>query len=130
MTSSDQERPADGVRRILLLTHTGRDEAVVVARKVAAALGDHGVVIRVLADEAAELGLERAVGIELAAEEDAADGCELAVVIGGDGTILRAAEITRASGTPVLGVNLGHVGFLAEAESEDIESTIDAIIER
>jgi len=51
-------------------------------------------------------------------------------VIGGDGTILRAAEITHESGTPLLGVNLGHVGFLAEAESEDIESTIDAIVGR
>jgi NAD+ kinase len=51
-------------------------------------------------------------------------------VIGGDGTILRAAEITHASGTPLLGVNLGHVGFLAEAEYDDVESTIDAIVHR
>ena len=43
-------------------------------------------------------------------------------MIGGDGTILRAAEITHGSGTPLLGVNLGHVGFLAEAEHDDVES--------
>jgi NAD+ kinase len=54
----------------------------------------------------------------------------LAVVIGGDGTILRAAELTHRSGTPLLGVNLGHVGFLAEAETEDLEATIDAIVSR
>ena len=51
-------------------------------------------------------------------------------MIGGDGTILRAAEITHDTGTPLLGVNLGHVGFLAEAEDDDVESTIDAIVER
>ncbi len=47
--------------------------------------------------------------------------CELALVIGGDGSILRAAEITYADRTPVLGVNLGHVGFLAEAEPEEVD---------
>jgi NAD+ kinase len=51
-------------------------------------------------------------------------------VIGGDGTILRAAEVAHERGTPLLGVNLGHIGFLAEAEYEDISSTIDAIVER
>ncbi len=121
---------SDQVRRIFLLAHTGRDEAVVVARKVVAALISHDLVVRVLADEAAQLGIEPAEGVEFVAEDDAVLGCELAVVIGGDGTILRAAEITHQSGTPLLGVNLGHVGFLAEAESEDIESTIEAIVER
>jgi NAD+ kinase len=50
------------------------------------------------------------------------------LVIGGDGTILRAAELTHEVCTPVLGVNLGHVGFLAEAEYDDLESTIDAVV--
>lgn len=130
MSSTDRHESADGVRRILVLAHTGRDEAMVVARKVIAALGDHAVMVRVLADEAAELGLTAGDAVELVAEDRAADGVELAVVIGGDGTILRAAELTHDFGTPVLGVNLGHVGFLAEAESEDVEATIDAIVER
>ena len=51
-------------------------------------------------------------------------------MVGGDGSILRAAEVTHARLTPVLGVNLGHVGFLAEAEHDDVESTIDAIVHR
>ncbi|MCW2786212.1 MAG: kinase [Marmoricola sp.] len=126
-----QEQPdPDGVRRILLLAHTGRDDALLVARKVVAALRGNGLVVRVLADEADDLHLDDDAGLELVSEADAAEGCELAVVIGGDGTILRAAELTRGSGTPVLGVNLGHVGFLAEAESEDIDATIEAIVER
>lgn len=130
MTETAPQSAQDGVRRILLLAHTGRDEALAVARKVIGALRGHGILVRVLADEAAELNLDVSEGVEFVDEDVAAEGCELAVVIGGDGTILRAAELTHAAGTPVLGVNLGHVGFLAEAESEDIEATIEAIVER
>jgi NAD+ kinase len=52
------------------------------------------------------------------------------VVIGGDGSILRAAELTHETDTPLLGINLGHVGFLAEAELADLESAIEAIAHR
>jgi NAD+ kinase len=125
-------QPSEPTRRILLLAHTGRPEAREVARAFCKALTHHGIVVRLLADEAADLDLE-ARDRELEVTDDvatAARDCELAVVIGGDGTILRAAEVTHPSGTPVLGVNLGHVGFLAEAEHDDVESTIDAIIHR
>jgi NAD+ kinase len=120
-------------RRVLMIAHTGRDEARDVARAFAKALTAHGIVVRLLANEAADLGLEPSAGqsIEVVAAESAASvDCELVLVIGGDGTILRAAEITRDTGAPVLGVNLGHVGFLAEAEYDDLESTIDAIVHR
>ncbi|MCW2774263.1 MAG: kinase [Nocardioides sp.] len=129
MTSSDPT----STRRVLMIAHTGRDEARVVARAFAKALTANGIVVRLLANEAADLGLEPSAGqsIEVVAAESAASvDCELVLVIGGDGTILRAAEITRDTGAPVLGVNLGHVGFLAEAEYDDLESTIDAIVHR
>ncbi|RLV50283.1 NAD kinase [Nocardioides mangrovicus] len=127
MSSSSPDRSGTP-RRVLLLTHTGRDEAVDVARKVADALRGHGILVRVPTDEAVDLGLF-APEVEVA-EDDLAAGCELAVVIGGDGTILRAAEVTHGLGTPLLGVNLGHVGFLAEAERDDLEHTIEAIVAR
>ncbi len=124
----------EGRRRVLLLAHTGRVEAREVARAFCKALTGHGLVVRLLAAEAADLGVEADQfdpPLELVdGEPDAGVDCELALVIGGDGTILRAAEVTHASGTPVLGVNLGHVGFLAEAEHDDVESTIDAIVHR
>ncbi len=127
------EPPTDrgATRRVLLLAHTGRDEARDVARESVAALTGHGIVVRLLADEAAALGVGTGAehGVELTSSpDDASRGCELTLVVGGDGTILRAAEITRASCTPILGVNLGHVGFLAEAEQEDVASTIQAIV--
>ncbi len=52
------------------------------------------------------------------------------MVLGGNGTLLRAADLTRTSGTPLLGVNLGHVGFLAEAERDDLAATVDRVVER
>ena len=128
--SPDATAAADGarpVRRVLMLTHTGREEARSAAREVAAALAGHGMVVRMIAREA--LDLDMSVDVETTQDESGASaGCELTLVIGGDGTILRAAEITRDSGTPVLGVNLGHVGFLAEAEHDDLASVIDAVV--
>jgi NAD+ kinase len=126
--------PHDGqpavVRRVLLLAHTGREDARDVARAFVKALSSHGIVVRALAEEVADLGLDPSdLEIVAGGDSDAACDCELAIVIGGDGTILRAAEITHERGTPLLGVNLGHVGFLAESEPEDVESTITAIVE-
>jgi NAD+ kinase len=130
VTPSEDPTRDDGVRRILLLAHTGREGAIAAARKVIGALGSHDVVVRVLTEQAADLQVEAGEGVELVSEEHAVADCELVVVLGGDGTILRAAELTHGTPTPLLGVNLGHVGFLAEAESEDIESTIEAIVAR
>jgi NAD+ kinase len=125
---------ATETRRVLLIAHTGRDDAHTVALACCQALAGHGIVVRLLKEEAAELGLtidERSPMLETADPgDDAGRGCELTLVIGGDGTILRAAEITHGSGAALLGVNLGHVGFLAEAEEEDVESTIEAIVAR
>ena len=117
-------------RRVLLLAHPGRAEARDVASQLVDALSEHGMQVRLLPDEAAALGLADNAHVQLAGEGDPSADCELVVVIGGDGTILRAAELAHDSGTPLLGVNLGHVGFLAEAEYDDVSATIDAIVER
>lgn len=55
---------------------------------------------------------------------------ELIVVLGGDGTILKAAEFSHALGVPLLGVNMGRVGFLAEAEQTDIQAVVSSIVDR
>jgi NAD+ kinase len=53
---------------------------------------------------------------------------ELVIVLGGDGTILRAAELVRGCGAPLLGVNLGHVGFLAESERDDLAEAVSRVL--
>jgi NAD+ kinase len=117
-------------RRVLLLAHPGRLEARQVAVELVDALTGHDIRVRLLPEERSALGIAERDGVELAGNGDPSAGCELVVVIGGDGTILRAAEMARDSGTPILGVNLGHVGFLAEAEYDDVDATIEAIVER
>jgi len=114
-------------RTILLVLHPGRDEANETARKVGKVLQDNGIDLRVLATEAADLG----VGTEAVdGDRHAADGCELVLVLGGDGTFLRAAELARNAEIPVLGINLGRIGFLAEAEAEALDSVLEHVVAR
>ncbi|HET9758822.1 MAG TPA: NAD kinase [Nocardioidaceae bacterium] len=118
------------VRRVLLIAHTGRDDARVIASQFCRSLYAHHIALRLLEDEAPELGLDLDYVEVVKPTADAGRDCELVLVIGGDGTILRAAEMARECGTPLLGVNLGHVGFLAEAEVDDVDITIEAIVHR
>ncbi len=71
------------------------------------------------------------LGIELTSD-NAFDvrGCEMVVVLGGDGTILKAVEMVHGFDIPILGINLGRVGFLAEAEITDIASAVEAIVKQ
>ena len=116
------------VRRVLLVTHTGREYAVSVAREAHRLLVAAGIEVRTPAPEAAALELDP---VEVVDDPDkAAADVELIMVLGGDGSILRGAELARPHGTPVLGVNLGHIGFLAEAEREDLEHTVAVVRDR
>ena len=127
-------------RTVLLVVHTGRDEATEVARRVEKVLGDNGIGLRVLSAEAVDRGPlhlapddMRALGVDIEvvdADETAAEGCELVLVLGGDGTFLRAAELARNAAIPVLGVNLGRIGFLAEAEAEAIDTVLYHVVNR
>lgn len=117
-------------RRILLIGHPRRPEAFEVAERLVSALTAQGIVVAGFEDELEAYGILGRPGVAAVEPENASDGCELAVVLGGDGTILRAAELGRGSGMPLLGINLGHVGFLAEAEKEDVDDIVAGIIDR
>ncbi|ATE56490.1 NAD kinase [Actinosynnema pretiosum] len=116
-------------REILLVVHTGRPSNVLVAQDVAARFAEAGIGLRVLADESPELDPSCSYGAVVAADDEAAEGTELVFVLGGDGTLLRAAELARPAGVPVLGVNLGRVGFLAEADSDALHEAIKHVID-
>src|SRR3954451_12127978 len=115
------------MRSVLLVAHTTRRPIVSLANRTTDQLCAAGVTVRMLATEAAECV---DAPVEVVEAPDAADGCELVIALGGDGTFLRAAELARPAGVPMLGVNLGHVGFLAEAEPEALDSTVQAVVER
>ncbi|WP_330473021.1 NAD kinase [Terrabacter sp. C0L_2] len=115
-------------RRILLVAHPRRPEALTVAKGVVERLTHLGIDVSLQADEAKALDLKDSSRVHISsAEEQAAEGCDLVVVLGGDGTILRGAEFARSVDVPLLGVNLGHVGFLAEAERDDLDATVEHI---
>lgn len=117
-----------GRRVALLVTHTGRPDIVELARPVIDRLTTQGFEVRVLAEEAPDLRVEGARAVH--ADECAADDTEVVLVLGGDGTFLRAAELARPTGAPLLGVNLGRVGFLAEIEPEDLGEALHHVLER
>jgi len=112
-------------RTMLVTAHTGRENAVRSARRVAERLTDAGIVIRTLTGELSGLGAE-----EVPVSDQAAEGAELVIVLGGDGTLLRAAELSRPAKVPLIGVNLGHVGFLAEAEPDGLSDLVDRVVAR
>ena len=113
-------------RTMVVLAHTGKPDALRSARLVIDRLLAAGIAVRVTADEAPELDCA-GVTVLPSGPEAAADA-ELVIVLGGDGTLLRAAEIARPARTPLIGVNLGHIGFLAEAEPDGLAETVDRLV--
>ncbi len=114
-------------REALLVTHTGRRDSTDHARTVARDLVAAGFTVRALAEEAGDLGLPEIVSVDC---EKAAEGVEIVFALGGDGTLLRAAELARPVGAPLLGINLGRVGFLAEAEMNDLDQVVRNVVAR
>ena len=114
-------------REVLLVVHTGRQDTRRAAEKLAGWFADAGIKLRVLEREAPDLDAacyQRVVP----GDAKAAEGTELVFVLGGDGTLLRAAELSRPAGVPVLAVNMGRVGFLAEADSDVLEEAVSQVI--
>ena len=109
--------------RVHLVVNSQSDHALSVADLATQGLRSASIDVS-LEPSASETGPVDLEGTQAGLELKPSD---LILVIGGDGTMLRAAEVSRHSGAPILGVNLGHVGFLAEAEHEDINFVIDSI---
>ena len=103
------------VKTVLLVTHPTRPEAISTANELTKLLT--GKQINVFAT----------IKTDGADDFKATDQIDLAGVLGGDGTMLRAAEIFRGKQVPILGINLGHVGFLAEIERPSLTEIVDAI---
>ena len=108
-----------------LVLHPYRDSSAAVAQ-VAAWTGGRDV--QLVADRAdvARLGL---TGVVAVPAEELAGTCDGIIALGGDGTILGAMRLVSARPVPVLGVNLGHLGFLAEVEGRELDEALTAMAE-
>jgi len=128
----DEQRPATPTRprRIGVLTHVGRPAAVDVASRLIEGLLAAGLVPALPAEDlhALDPRLAEASATLTRPTHEGPEAIELLVVLGGDGTILRGAEWVLSADLPLLGVNLGHVGFLAEAESSEVDSIVEHIV--
>lgn len=121
-----------GRRHLLVVAHTGRPDSRQAGIAVCRQLLEAGITPVLSPEEhrdlvAAAPDLHR---VAILGHNAVQGDLELAIVLGGDGTILRAAELTRGCDAPLLGVNLGHVGFLAEAEREDLHATVERALAR
>ena len=110
------------MRNLLLVVNPSRHQAVVAAQKLASLLLDNGFSIFTISDVSLD-GVKNS-------SIDSLPSLEIGVVLGGDGTMLRAAEVTRVHNIPLLGVNLGHVGFLAEVEKSSLESVVRVVTDK
>lgn len=119
-------------RHILVVSHTGRRDSLSAAVQVCRQLIDAGVTPVITQDEHADILAQAPDLTQLGklGEPVGIDDIELVIVLGGDGTILRAAELVRGSSAPLLGVNLGHVGFLAESERANLSETVNRALAR
>lgn len=117
-------------RNILVVAHALRPETVDAAARVIGALRDAGATPVLSSDDREELGPTIAGPLATLGADVAVADIELAIVLGGDGTILRAAELVREGSAPVLGINMGHVGFLAEIERDDMDEAVRRVIDR
>lgn len=109
-------------RRAVVFINPSRVEAVSAAQELA----------QTLTAQNFELVTPTEVAIENIAQVsiESIGEVEVAVVLGGDGTILRGAEVTLTRDIPLLGINLGHVGFLAEVEKPEISAIAQSIVEK
>ena len=121
-------------REVLLMVHPDREATGEAAREVSARFAKAGIRIRVIEEDVCALINPDRHGVGSTCtvvdpDDNPADGVELVFVLGGDGTLLRAAELARPAGVPVLGVNLGRVGFLAEADSDALADTVQRVVD-
>ncbi|MEN9992684.1 MAG: hypothetical protein RLY83_254 [Actinomycetota bacterium] len=124
-------------RLVLIVSHTRRNDALsaasqVITQLIAAGitpvfpeteLDEHRNYAKAQGSSEAELANLKVLGKDCAISE-----LELVIVLGGDGTILKAAELVRDAATPLLGINLGHVGFLAESERDGLDDAVKRVV--
>lgn len=126
-------------RFVLVVAHTGRNDAVAAAQVAIEQLHAAGIIPVLTESDLADLRQhvsDQVLPAKVLENVKTLDAdckmtdLELVVVLGGDGTILKAAEIVREHSIPLMGINLGHVGFLAESEREEFAEAVHRVVER
>lgn len=109
---------------VAMVVHPRRPRAGELAVAVTTWLSDRGHDVRMPKQDADAVGLP-ASGY---ADDDLADGIDVAVALGGDGTILRAVQLVCRHSTPIVGVNLGRLGYLTSVEPDDLIPSLERFL--
>ncbi len=112
---------------LLVVTHHVRDEALDLVRDIARWAADRGGRCRMTAVDARAVGAEDLVDPTLD-DTEAARSADLVVSLGGDGTMLRAVRLLEGAPVPLLGVNLGQLGYLTEVEASHATDALDRFL--
>ena len=112
------------IRTAGLVPHRERPLAHELAARAAKWLEEHGVAVRVPAADAGPCGLAHLA----CPEAEFAEGLDVAVSLGGDGTMLRTVDIVYEAGVPVLGVNVGDLGYLTEVEPGALDRALERLL--
>lgn len=107
--------------RVAIVANTERSRALDIAGRLIGRCADYDMEPLATSEEdAARLGIPLQ-------EPSAEAGIDLVIAIGGDGTVLKGAQIGLAADAPIFGINAGRLGFLADAEPADLEATMRAL---
>jgi NAD+ kinase len=114
------------LRAVGLVPHPNRETAARLVATAAERLGAHGVEVRTPralgptgSGTDVDTGLDSGLDVE---------GLDVLISLGGDGTMLRSVDAAYEAGVPVLGVNVGQMGYLTEVEPADFESALDRLV--
>ena len=112
------------LRVVGIVPHLIRPIAIDIARELISTFEARGIRVRVPASDAAKTGLDRWAH----PDEKFGDGLSMAFSLGGDGTMLRTVDLVSARGVPVLGVNIGHLGYLTVVQPDELPAALDRVL--
>src|SRR5512137_498797 len=123
MDGINRMNPMNRIERIHIVCKRRKEDARAVAQEIMAKFGSVAEVL--LNEEAAlEIGYEKAFELEHVGE-----GAGLIIVLGGDGTLLSVARQLKGRDVPILGVNLGGLGFLTETSLEELPEVLASVMQ-
>jgi len=113
---------------LAIICKKDRPEPEDILRDLVPWLKERGLDVLMAPKAAEALSLSSIEGLTACPEEDMAKRADLAVVLGGDGTMLGAARLLAPAGVPILGVNLGDLGFITEVIAQEIFTVMESVL--
>ena len=117
---------SNGVKKVAIVANLAKKRVPDVIKKLVLKMKKRNVEVLLLKDSAEYIGRK-----DLRVEEEAIrKNAEVLISLGGDGTLLRAARIVREANIPILGINMGGLGFLTEITYRDLNKALSLLFQK